>query len=127
MKTLQDCKDEVARLKYHGYKNWDDMSSELILRNHEGAKELLDRLEQAAELYAKAYHEDKTRWISAEKRLPEFGEPVFVWCRIYGRYIGTYQQIDGTRFGNWSDGKDLGVLPPLFWQPLPTPPKINAE
>ena len=74
-----------------------------------------------------AYHEDKTRWISAEKRLPEFGEPVFVWCRIYGRYIGTYQQIDGTRFGNWSDGKDLGVLPPLFWQPLPTPPKINAE
>ena len=81
----------------------------------------------AMEEYAKAYHEDKTSWISVEERLPEFGEPVFVWCRIYGRYIGTYQQIDGTRFGNWSDGKDLGVLPPLFWQPLPTPPKINAE
>lgn len=80
-------------------------------------------IEQAME----AYHEDKTRWISVEERLPEFGEPVFVWCRIYGRYIGTYQQIDGTRFGNWSDGKELGVLPPLFWQPLPTPPKINAE
>lgn len=77
--------------------------------------------------FIEAYHEEKTRWISVEERLPEFGEPVFVWCRIYGRYIGTYQQIDGTRFGNWSDGKDLGVLPPLFWQPLPTPPKINAE
>jgi len=82
---------------------------------------------EAMEEYAKAYHEDKTRWISVEERLPEFVEPVFVWCRIYGRYIGTYQQIDGTRFGNWSDGKELGVLPPLFWQPLPTPPKINAE
>ena len=84
-------------------------------------------VEKAMQEFAEAYHEDKTRWISVEETKPEFGEPVFVWCRIYGRYIGTYQQIDGTRFGNWSDGKDLGVLPPLFWQPLPTPPKINAE
>ena len=84
-------------------------------------------LKQLVLLYAQAYHEDKTRWISVAETKPEFGEPVFVWCRIYGRYIGTYQQIDGTRFGNWSDGKELGVLPPLFWQPLPTPPKINAE
>ena len=90
----------------------------------------IDGFEKACEFFtehAQAYHEDKTRWISVEETKPEFGEPVFVWCRIYGRYIGTYQQIDGTRFGNWSDGKDLGVLPPLFWQPLPTPPKINAE
>ena len=90
MKTLQDCKDEVARLKYHGYKNWDDMSSELILRNHEGAKELLDRLEQAAELYAKAYHEDKTRNTTCDHRYHNQNGRYMLYeryCEKCGKYL----------------------------------------
>ena len=102
-------------------------TKEEILSKHDSNKEYPSYYHEsnilfAMQEFAEAYHEDKTRWISVEETKPEFGEPVFVWCRIYGRYIGTYHQIGGTDFGNWSDGKDLGVLPPLFWQPLPTPP-----
>lgn len=62
-------------------------------------------------------------WISVKERLPEFGELVIVYCRIYGRYIGSYERLHDTIHGNWHDGQSLGVLPPTHWMPLPEPPK----
>lgn len=69
----------------------------------------------------------KPEWVSVEDRLPEFNKPVLAFCRVYGRYIGWYEFIGeafGEKHGNWNDGKNLGVLPPLFWMPLPEPPQI---
>ncbi len=61
-------------------------------------------------------------WISVDIEIPEFNTPVLMYCKIYGRYIGWYQQIEG-ECGNWHDGNVLGVLPPTHWMPLPEPPK----
>lgn len=66
-------------------------------------------------------------WIKTEDRKPEFDVPVWVWCRIYGRFIATYEYIgdfEGERFGNWQDHNgNLGILPPVYWMLLPEPPK----
>lgn len=83
---------------------------------------------------AKVYHaiipdlnaiEDK--WIPVSERMPEFNESVLVFCRVYGRFLATYEHIGdfkGEKFGNWRDFKGhLGILPPTHWMPLPTPPK----
>ena len=56
---------------------------------------------------------------------PPFGQPVLVWCRIYGFYVGAYMQIEDTDWGNWSDGENTGVLPPVCWMPLPEVPTIK--
>jgi hypothetical protein len=62
-------------------------------------------------------------WIPVAKKLPPFDEWVLAYCRIYGCYIGSYQRIaPDTSYGNWNDGKNLGVLPPTHWMPLPEPP-----
>lgn len=55
-------------------------------------------------------------WIETKNKLPEFNKWVLCYCRIYGYYIGSYKQIDDTNWGNWHDGKELGVLPPVLWQ-----------
>lgn len=57
-------------------------------------------------------------WIDERLHKPEFGVPVLVYCRIYGRFVATYEQILDTEFGNWHNGKELGILPPLYWMPL---------
>lgn len=65
-------------------------------------------------------------WISAKEKKPEFGVSVLVFCRIYGTFIAHYEfvgEFDGEKFGNWHDGKALGILPPTHWMPLPSPPK----
>ena len=62
-------------------------------------------------------------WISVNDKLPEFGEHVLVYCQIYGQYIAYYHRISGTNYGNWHNGNTLGILPPLYWMPLPEPPK----
>lgn len=72
--------------------------------------------------------EKEEEWIPTKQRLPEFDTPVIVYCRIYGRYIATYKRIDEDYdFGNWHDGKTLGVLPPTHWQYInfPSPPNPN--
>jgi hypothetical protein len=64
-------------------------------------------------------------WIDEKEQKPEFGKQVLVFCRIYGRYIGSYEYIGewaGVKYGNWHDGKSLGVLPPTHWMPLPDAP-----
>lgn len=62
-------------------------------------------------------------WISVKDKFPPFGDWVLVYCRIYGRYIGSYQRIDPEyNFGVWNDGNNSGVLPPTHWMPLPEPP-----
>ena len=68
-------------------------------------------------------------WIETEKRKPEFDTPVLVYCRIYGRFIATYEQIGGTEsvWGNWRYNDKLGILPPTHWMPLPDSPSPDAE
>ena len=63
-------------------------------------------------------------WIKTSERLPKFGVPCLVYCKIYGRFIATYEHIGGN-WGNWHDGKDLGILPPIYWMYLPDSPKTD--
>jgi hypothetical protein len=32
-------------------------------------------------------------WIKTELQKPKFDETVLVWCRIYGRFLSTYEHI----------------------------------
>lgn len=60
-------------------------------------------------------------WISEIDKKPPFGVPVYVYCRIYGHFIATYERlIEGSPYGNWKHGDELGVLPPTHWHFLPT-------
>ena len=62
-------------------------------------------------------------WIKETEQKPEFGKPVLVCCRIFGRDIYTYERLDPDYdWGNWHDGKNLGVLPPVWWSYIPEPP-----
>jgi len=71
------------------------------------------------------------KWIPTKERLPAFGLPVLVYCRIYGRYIGSYNRLDEKcNAGNWYDGERLGVLPPTHWMHLPPAPhnkQMNSD
>lgn len=65
-------------------------------------------------------------WVAVSERLPEFGETVLVYCKIYGRFLATYEYIgdfQGEKYGNWRgfNGK-LGILPPVYWLQIPEPP-----
>ena len=33
------------------------------------------------------------RWVAVSERLPEFGETVLVYCKIYGLFLATYEFI----------------------------------
>lgn len=66
-------------------------------------------------------------WIDERKQKPPFETWVLCYCRIYGFYIGCYQQILDTGWGNWNDGKELGVLPPTHLQPLPSTPNSTPS
>lgn len=65
-------------------------------------------------------------WIKESEHKPPFGERVLVYCRIYGRCLYTYEFIGeafGEKWGNWHDGKNLGVLPPVYWCHIPEIPE----
>ena len=62
-------------------------------------------------------------WIKTEQRKPKFGVTVLVYCRIWGRYMATYEQLEDTGWGNWRDfNGNLGVLPPVYWMEIPEVP-----
>lgn len=74
-------------------------------------------LKQLVLLYAQAYHEDKTRWISVEERLPENREEVLCYYAKYDRIISNnYEQ-------HTDQDKDWFIKNFSHWQPLPSPPK----
>lgn len=66
-------------------------------------------------------------WIKTKDKKPELNTPVLVWCKLYGRFIATYEDIGaGKNWGNWRDSNgNLGILPPIYWMPLPEPPNID--
>ncbi len=64
----------------------------------------------------------ENEWIKVEDRLPDFDDPVFVYCKIWGRYIATYTEILDTGWGEWRDFNNKPCLPPTHWMPLPKPP-----
>lgn len=69
-------------------------------------------------------------WIDVNDRLPAFEKRVLVYCAIYGMFIVHYQfigEFDGVKYGNWHDGRNLGILPPTHWQPLPSPPQPEKK
>jgi len=70
-----------------------------------------------------------SEWISVDERLPDFDKSVFVYCRIYGRFIAYYTRItEDTNDGIWCDWNDnRGILPPTHWMPLPEPPKGDSN
>ena len=65
-------------------------------------------------------------WVAVSERLPEFGETVLVYCKIYGRFLATYEfigEFQGEKYGNWRDfNGNLGILPPVYWLRIPEPP-----
>jgi hypothetical protein len=62
-------------------------------------------------------------WITTEDTKPKFGELVLVYCKIYGRFLAIYEQLDNTRYGNWRDMQgNLGILPPIYWMKIPEIP-----
>ncbi len=65
-------------------------------------------------------------WIETEKQKPPFNAGVIVYCRIYGRFIASYEQIaDDVNDGvwvNWMNG-ERGILPPTHWMLLPEAPE----
>ena len=82
----------------------------------------------AMEEYAKAYHEDKTRWISVEERLPEvdnkdnpFGERIDCLVVYEGFvYKGQYMNI-GEPFWSVSHICSSSSLNVTKWMLLPKP------
>jgi len=66
------------------------------------------------------------RWIKSSEQNPPFDMQVLCYCKIYGRYIGSYIQVIGV-YGNWSNGKEMGILPPIYWMPLPPAPNEEID
>ena len=67
-------------------------------------------------------------WIKTERRKPKFGVTVLVYCRIWGRYMATYEQLEDTGWGNWRDfNGNLGVLPPVYWMEIPEVPSEQLK
>lgn len=63
-----------------------------------------------------------SNWINTKEQKPNFGETVLVYCKIYGKFLATYEQIENTGWGNWRYENDLGILPPVYWMRIPEIP-----
>jgi hypothetical protein len=64
-------------------------------------------------------------WNLEKNKKPKFGELVLVYCKTYGRFLASYEQIEDTDWGNWSYNGDLGILPPIYWMSIPEIPTGN--
>lgn len=60
-------------------------------------------------------------WIIETDRKPPFGKLVLVHCRVYGKFLATYEEI-GYGYGNWKHNNELGILPPVYWLDIPEIP-----
>lgn len=67
------------------------------------------------------------QWNLTNQSKPEFDRWVLCWCKIYGYYIGKYEQIEDTGWGQWNNGEKSGYLPPIYWQHLPAVPYDNED
>lgn len=61
---------------------------------------------------------DKYRWISVKDKLPPVRFKVLVYCEDDEYHIA---RID--KYGCWYTVDRLGGCNPIFWVPLPEPPK----
>ena len=89
-----------------------------------GAWEVMEEHHEVTEWLCESASEVPGEWVKTKDKLPDFSTPVLGWNDIYERWIYTYEQIGGkdSVWGNWHDGKQLGVLPPTHWCYLPQPP-----
>lgn len=132
MKTLQQCKDEVAKqYTYTGhytdrvgqylskkiyFESWDKMEN-MLCELSGGTSDLFERLEEAAELYASQF---KREWIPVTDRLPAHESSVMVYSEREGHRVGWFC----TTTKNWFL---TGLYKPIetvtYWMPLPESPK----
>jgi len=65
-------------------------------------------------------------WVTTSEQVPEFGVTVLVYCKIYGKFLATFEYIGefaGDKYGNWRDfNGNIGILPPVYWMEIPKPP-----
>lgn len=107
--------------------NWHGWLSARIPHLHKEAYNfwIKQALKSISEDAVEQYLGEHNQWISVKDRLPEFNEPVLVFCRIYGRYLATYKRIDEDyEWGEWRDFNNKVCLPPTHWMSLPNPPKV---
>ena len=72
--------------------------------------------------FLEEYKSQENKWVDVKTRLPGFNIQVLVFCKIYGRFLASYDRIDDTNWGNWRYNDELGILPPTHWMPLPEAP-----
>lgn len=134
MKTLQECKDEIARK--HGDYEWRSK----IYENGERMMEIL--WEEVVNLYASQFksQEEGDKWVSVKERLPErvpgaaysqvqcIVNKEYHWNR--GDKSGVYHQIQILTFnhehecwdGEDGDDYDCDINQVTHWKPLPSIP-----
>lgn len=104
--------------------------------SHELYHGLIDKITE----YAQAYHEYKTRWVEIGEKTPDVGHDAdfphtskMILVSDYEEgFVGYGQYENHPEFGEVfidADGNDFSNenIHITHWQPLPAPPKINAE
>ena len=123
-------------------------TKEEILSKHDSNKEYPSYYHEsnilfAMQEFAEAYHEDKTRWIKVEdKSMPKFYENYLISLngtvqnityQFVGKEVDEHWIQDDTNPAYWFQAEygneiyQIEITGSVLYQPLPTPPKINAE
>jgi hypothetical protein len=110
----------------NGMNEYRDISSNKLTRDD---KAQTDAEAELLEYIQTLINAVKGEWISVEDRLPEFGTPVFCWESFSGRWVGSYEQIENTAYGNWWNhfSNEKGYLPATHWMALPLPPTEKQD
>lgn len=69
----------------------------------------------------------KQVWKDEAKEKPEFGRPVLAYCKIRGRFVGVYYEIEVEHdfdrgSGHWASPRGYGIDAPVCWAELPELP-----